>query len=768
MILGENVGDISYVRQSQGTSWLPSSLGGTYYPEGWYSWDGVKWISDRNAIANAIHEIILKNDLSDYSNLSVNPFLRQNDLSGTLPISITGNAETVTTNANLTGDVSSVGNVVSLPSTNVTAKLLTGYLSSAGTITPNDTILLAINKLNGNDALKAPLASPAFTGSPTLPTGTTGVTQATGNNTTALATTAFVNAEIANDTPSKTGAGASGTWAIGITGNAGTVTTNANLTGDVTSVGNTTSLASSVVTSKLLTGYVSGAGVIASTDTILQAVNKLNGNDALKAPLASPAFTGAPTLPTGTIGVTQATGNNTTALATTAFVNAEIANDAPSKTGSGASGTWAIGITGNSGTVTTNANLTGDVTSVGNTTSLASSIVTSKLLTGYVSGAGVVAPTDTILQAVNKLNGNDALKAPLASPVFTGAPTLPTGTIGVTQTAGNNTTALATTAFVSTEIANNTPTKTGSGASGTWGIGITGNAGTVTTNANLTGDVTSVGNTTSLASSVVTSKLLTGYVSGAGVVASTDTILQAVNKLNGNDALKAPLASPAFTGSPTLPTGTIGTTQTAGNNTTALATTAFVSTEIANNTPTKTGSGASGTWAIGITGNAGTVTTNANLTGDVTSVGNTTSLASSVVTSKLLTGYVSGAGVVASTDTILQAVNKLNGNDALKAPLASPAFTGAPTLPTGTIGVTQTAGNNTTALATTAFVTTANNLKAPVADPTFTGVIKISALNTAPASAIATGVLGEIRITATFIYICTATNTWVRCALATW
>jgi hypothetical protein len=38
------------------------------------------------------------------------------------------------------------------------------------------------------------------------------------------------------------------------------------------------------------------------------------------------------------------------------------------------------------------------------------------------------------------------------------------------------------------------------------------------------------------------------------------------------------------------------------------------------------------------------------------------------------------------------------------APLASPTFTGTPTLPTGAVGVTQTKGNNTTALATTAFV----------------------------------------------------------------
>jgi hypothetical protein len=41
------------------------------------------------------------------------------------------------------------------------------------------------------------LASPTFTGSPVLPTGTTGVTQSSGNSSTALATTAFVQAAIA-------------------------------------------------------------------------------------------------------------------------------------------------------------------------------------------------------------------------------------------------------------------------------------------------------------------------------------------------------------------------------------------------------------------------------------------------------------------------------------------------------------------------------------------------------------------------------------------
>ena len=47
------------------------------------------------------------------------------------------------------------------------------------------------------NTLKAPLESPALTGEPTGPTA------AVGTNTTQLATTAFVNAEIANDTYSK-------------------------------------------------------------------------------------------------------------------------------------------------------------------------------------------------------------------------------------------------------------------------------------------------------------------------------------------------------------------------------------------------------------------------------------------------------------------------------------------------------------------------------------------------------------------------------------
>jgi len=102
--------------------------------------------------------------------------------------------------------------------------------------------------------------------------------------------------------------------------------------------------------------------------------------------------------------------------------------------------------------------------------------------------------------------------------------------------------------------------------------------------------------------------------------------------------LKADLASPTFTGTPSLPTGTTATTQSAADSTTKLATTAFATTA-----------------------------------------------------------------------------------DNLKANLAGPTFTGTPTLPTGTIAVTQSAGDSTTAIATTAFATVADNLKANLASPTFTG-----------------------------------------------
>ena len=77
------------------------------------------------------------------------------------------------------------------------------------------------------------------------------------------------------------------------------------------------------------------------------------GDLGLKANLISPAFSGTPTAPTAAVNT------NTTQIATTAFVTAQIADDAPTKTGGGATGTWAVSITGNAATASN-----GGVTSV--------------------------------------------------------------------------------------------------------------------------------------------------------------------------------------------------------------------------------------------------------------------------------------------------------------------------------------------------------------------------------------------------------------------
>ena len=65
-----------------------------------------------------------------------------------------------------------------------------------------------------------------------------------------------------------------------------------------------------------------------------------------------------------------------------------------------------------------------------------------------------------------------------------------------------------------------------------------------------------------------------------------------------------------------------------------------------------------------------------------------------------LTGYIKGNGTSTMTASATIPIADVAG----AAPLASPTFTGTPTLPTGTIGVTQKVGNSSTAIATTAFV----------------------------------------------------------------
>lgn len=84
---------------------------------------------------------------------------------GTFTGNVTGSAASFT--GALAGDVTGTQSATSIPATVVTGKPLTNFMSGAGTITAADSILSAINKLNGNVALRAPLASPTFTGTVT-------------------------------------------------------------------------------------------------------------------------------------------------------------------------------------------------------------------------------------------------------------------------------------------------------------------------------------------------------------------------------------------------------------------------------------------------------------------------------------------------------------------------------------------------------------------------------------------------------------------------
>lgn len=124
-----------------------------------------------------------------------------------------------------------------------------------------------------------------------------------------------------------------GTLTGDISGNAATVTTNANLTGDVTSVGNATAIAA---------GVIVDADVNASAAIAQSKIANLTTDLAAKAPLASPTFTGTPAAPTAS------TATNTTQVATTAFVQSVNA---------------------------TNADLTGDITSTGNATAIAAGVI---------------------------------------------------------------------------------------------------------------------------------------------------------------------------------------------------------------------------------------------------------------------------------------------------------------------------------------------------------------------------------------------------------
>jgi hypothetical protein len=271
-------------------------------------------------------------------------------------------------------------------------------------------------------AAYAPLDSPAFTGLPTAPTAAQG--SADGQ----LATTAFVANAVADST----------TGVASFNGRTGIV---ALVGGDITGAGG------ALLASPVFTGIPSAPTQPTTDNSTRLATTAFV--QAFAAPLASPAFTGIPT------GPTAAPSTSTTQLATTAFVTAAIAD-------------------GMAGTVTTFNGRSGAVNLIANDVSAAGGALTiSPAFTGVPSaptpppgtsntqlatcafvmaavatGGGVLtfngrAGAVTLTAAdVSGVGG-----ALLAAPAFTGVPTAPTAA------PATNTIQLATCAFVQAAVA---------------------------------------------------------------------------------------------------------------------------------------------------------------------------------------------------------------------------------------------------------------------------------------------------------------------------
>jgi hypothetical protein len=371
----------------------------------------------------------------------------------------------------------------------------------------NDATIATTAFVNGavtaNNAIFAPLNSPAFTGTPTAPTVTPGL-----DNSNKIATTAFVQSAVVAISSGVTAVavgtgltgGGSGYVNIGLVtpvaiANGGTNATSASaalanlggaaltgalFTGPVIcptpSVGdNSTLVATTAFVDTAITNVavptpsttlpnMDGTAAIGALTTKYALPDHVHPSDMSRAPLASPVFTGVPAAPTATAGT------NTTQLATTAFVGTAIAN-------------------------------------IPNIPLPSSTVPLVDATPGLVG-------TSTAYARGDHVHPSDTSRAPLASPTFTGVPAAPTASVGT------STTQLATTAFVGAAITN-------------------------------------------VASS--TSPLMDGTAAvGIG------TAYARADHVHPSDTSRAPLASPAFTGTPLAPTTVAGTSNQ------QIATTAFV------------------------------------------------------------------------------------------------------------------------------------------------------------------------------------------------
>ena len=472
----------------------------------------------------------------------------------------------------------------------------------------------------------------------------------------------------------------------------GTTTAISQLTGDVTAIG-----PGSAVATVQLVGGETAANVASATATVLNATSvatpstlvirdssgnfsaniitaSLNGNatTATSAGTATSAinFTGSLVGDvTGTQGATVVShvGGYTAAQiasAVLAVTNATSSNTASTLVLRDASGNFSAGtitasLSGNATTATTTTNFTGSLS--GDVTGTQGATVVS-----YVDSYTAVQVGASVLATQNATSSNtasDIVKRDASGNFSAGiiTATLSGNASNVTATSNSTLTTLSALSLPGSQVTGN----------------ISGNSAGFT--GSLSGDVTGTQSSTAIASTVVTGKLLTGYVVGSNTaILATDTIIQAFGKIQGQINNTDLTAITQLTGDVTAigPGSAVSTVAFVGGKTAASIASTVNTVAAATNLNTastlvlRDGSGnfSAGTITSALIGNVtGNVsgsssTFTGSLSGDVTGTQSATAISSPTVTGKLLTGYSIGSNTaIGATDSILTAFEKVQG-----------------------------------------------------------------------------------------------------------
>jgi len=528
--------------------------------------------------------------------------------------------------------------------------------------------------------------SPALTGTPTAPTA------APGTDSTQLATTAFVEAAV---TAGGGGDANQNAFSI-VTGDTGTATSDipedtlvvaggSGITTVATDGPETVTISFDISGLTDLGAAPATADSLALLDASVPGLREMTIGNLF----TGPAFTGVPTAPTAVVNT------NTTQLATTAFVVAEIA-DAGGGGGEANQNAFSI-VTGDTGTATSDvaedtlvvaggSGITTVATDGPETVTISFDIPGLTDLGAAPATADTLAIFDASATALREMTIGNLFTAP----TFTGIPAAPTASVNT------NTTQLATTAFVVAEIAD-----FGAEANQNSFSIVTGDTGTATSDiAEDTLVVAGGSGITTVATdgpeTVTISFDIPGLTDLGAAPATADTlaIFDASATALREMTIGNLFTAPTFTGVPAAPTAAVNT------NTTQLATTAFVVAEIAD-----TGAEANQNSFSIVTGDTGTATSDiAEDTLVVAGGSGITTVASdgpeTITISLDIPGLTDLGAAPATADSL--AIFDASGTALREMTIGNlftgPTFTGVPAAPTAA------PGTDSTQIATTAFV----------------------------------------------------------------